>query len=127
MSVYQTVRNAIEALLPDGWEFTGYEPADADLPDVTGLTLKLRTVSRLGVAPIGAYQTEWILTVTSGETSRETADPKLADDLVDFLLTLDETPNLSWLSWTSATKVIGDDYVRLAYDITLTTTTQKEA
>lgn len=126
MSVFQTVADAIESLLPEGWNFTPFEPI-AELPDVTSLTLKIRTVSRLPAAPQGAYQVEWVLTVTSPYPSRERADKELADDLLDFLNALDTTPGLSWMGWTSATKTVGDDEERLAYDITLTTKTKKEA
>lgn len=126
MSAFQTVAAAIEALLPEGWKFTPYEPL-TELPDVTSATLKLRTVSRLPAAPQGSYQVEWVLTVTSPYPSRERADQQLADDLLDLLTNLDTEPGLSWIGWTTATKTVGDDLERLAYDITLTTITQKEA
>lgn len=126
MSAFQTVADAIEQLLPEGWNFTPFEPT-SELPDVTTATLKIRNVSRLPAAPLGAYQVEWILTVTSPYPSRERADKELADDLIDFLTNLDTEPSLSWIGWTSATKTVGDDLDRLAYDITLTTHTKKEA
>lgn len=126
MSAYTQVKDAIEALVPTGWKFTGYEPLE-DMPDVTGLTLKVREVRRLPQAPIGHVSVDWILTITTSYTSRETADPTLFDDLIDFIVALDAEPDLSWLAWTSATKTVGDDLERLAYDITLQTHHQKEA
>lgn len=120
MSAYGQMKTAIESIVPAGWKFTAFEP-QFDVPDVTGLTLKLRSVSRLGAAPAGVYQVDWILTITSGSPSRETADPQLFDDLLEFLTALDGEPTLGGLGWTEATKTVGDDEERLAYDITIQT------
>jgi hypothetical protein len=80
----------------------------------------------LPAAPVGHYRVDWVLTITTKYTSRQTADPALFDDLIDFLTALDEEPGLSWLGWTEAEKTVGDDLERLAYDITIYTLTQKE-
>jgi len=120
MSVFQTVADAISGVLPDGWKFTGFEPS-ADLPDVTSVTLKVRSVRRLPAAPIGHLEVDWILTVTSPYPSRERADPQLFDDLLDFIAALDTIPG--WFAWTEANKTVGDDLDRLAYDITIRTNT----
>lgn len=125
MSAYTQVKEALEQLIPTGWMFTGYETLD-EKPDVTGLTMKVREVRRDPAAPLSQYQVDWVLTVTSSYTSWEDADPSLFDDLIDFLITLDSTPGLTWLAWTQATKTVGDDLERLAYDITLQTHHQKE-
>lgn len=122
MSAYRAMKTMIEGILPDGWKFTAYEPLQ-DLPDVTGVTMKIRQVSRLAAAPAGVYQVDWILTVTSSATSRESADPQLFDDLLSFLSALDSDPSLGGLGWTEASKTVGDDYERLAYDITIQTET----
>ncbi len=124
MSAYQLLADAVEGVLPEGWRLVGYEPI-ADVPDVTSVTLKIRTVTRLPAAPVGAYQVDWILTVTSPYPSRETADPALFDDLLDFLGALDDIG--PWLGWVEATKTVGDDLERLAYDITVRTHTSKGA
>lgn len=126
MSVYQQLKTAIESILPVDWKLTDHEPT-YDIPDVTGVTMKVREVRRLPAAPVGAYDVDWVITITSAIPSRETADPQLFDDLIDFLTALDSEPDLQWLAWTEATKTVGDDLERLAYDITVRTITQKEA
>ena len=126
MSAYQQMKEALEGLIPTGWKFTAFEPLE-DLPDVTGLTMKVRTVQRHPAAPRSQYQVDWVLTITSSATSRKSADPQLFDDLITFLFALDTTPGLTWLGWTEATKAVGDDYERLAYDITIQTIHQKES
>ena len=125
MSAYAVMKAAIEGIMPDGWKFTAYEPL-SDMPDVVGVTMKIRRVSRLGPAPAGLYQVDWILTITSPNTSRESADPQLFDDLLEFLTALDEAEGLGGLGWTSAEKTVGDDYERLAYDITIQTESTRE-
>lgn len=126
MSAYEQVKEALEALIPGTWKFTAFEPLE-DMPDVTGLTMKIREVRRHPAAPRSQYQVDWVLTITSSKTSRESADPELFDDLITFLFALDTTPGLTWLAWMGATKTVGDDYERLAYDITLQTIHQKES
>lgn len=123
MSAYQTLKDAVAGVLPAGWTLIDHEPL-GDLPDVTSVTLKVRTIARLPAAPLGHYRVDWILTVTSSFTSRETADPALFDDLIDFVGALDTIG--PWLGWAEATKTVGDDLERLAYDITITTHTTKE-
>lgn len=126
MSAYTQLKDAITGILPNGWSIKAYEPL-AEVPDATTVTLKVRRVSRLPEAPMGAYRVDWILTVTSPTPSRETADPTLFDDLIDLLIAIDNAPDLEWLSWTDAKKTVGDDEQRLAYDITIRTQTAKEA
>lgn len=127
MSIYGDMKTAIEGLKPAHWKFLDHEPSVDPLPDATMLTLRVRTVSRLPAAPQGAYQVTWVLTITSGYTQRQQADPQLFDDLIDFLNALDEAPDLSWLAWTGAAKGnIDDERDRLVYDIDLIHTTQKE-
>jgi hypothetical protein len=46
--------------------------------------------------------------------------------LINLLIALDTLPDLSWLTWTEATKVVGDDLERLAYDITIRIITEKD-
>src|SRR4051812_24107006 len=89
MSAYADMKAAIESVLPDGWKFTAYEPLE-DIPDVTGVTMKIRSVRRLPAAPNAKFQVDWVLTITSPYTSRESADPQLFDDLIEFLTALDE-------------------------------------
>lgn len=120
MSAFTQVADAIKSVKPEPWRFLAYEPL-ADFPDITCLTLKVRTVARLDVAPIYTLRVEWILTITSPFPSRETADPQLFDDLILFLNALDDAPGLGWITWTEASKTVGDDEERLAYDITLQT------
>lgn len=123
MSAYEMLADAVEAVIPDTWKLVRFEPL-ADMPDVTSVTIKIRSVSRMPGAPIGAYQVDWVLTVTSPHTSRESADPTLFDDLIDFLGELDGIG--SWLGWTEAEKTVGDDLERLAYDITVRMITKKD-
>lgn len=127
MSAYTTLKDAIEEIIPSSWYLVDYEqPVGSKMPDATQVEMKLRTVSRLSAAPGGAYQVEWVITITTQYTSRETADPSLYDDLIDFLYALDTNDGLSWLGWTEASKTVGDDLDRLAYDITVRTHTSKE-
>lgn len=127
MSAYTMLHDAIEGIIPSDWSLEDFEASEgAKLPDTTRVQMKVRTVRRLSAAPGGAYEVDWVLTVTSQYTSRETADPALYDDLIDFLYALDTTPGLSWLGWTEATKTVGDDLDRLAYDITVRIHTSKE-
>lgn len=126
MSAYQQMKTALEGILPQGWKLTPWEPL-LDLPDVVSVTMKVRTISRLPAAPLGAYQVDWVLTITAPTTSREGTDPILFDQLIEFVGALDDTDNgLSWMGWTEATKTVGDDLERLAYDITVRTRTNKE-
>ncbi|MDR7113884.1 5-formaminoimidazole-4-carboxamide-1-beta-D-ribofuranosyl 5'-monophosphate synthetase [Microbacterium trichothecenolyticum] len=126
MSAYQQMKAAIEGLLPDGWKFTAYEPLD-DLPDVTGVTMKVRSVQRLPAAPMAKFQVDWVLTVTSPYTSRESADPQLFDDLIEFLIALDEANGgIPGLGAIESTKTVGDDFERLAYDITVQSEAERQ-
>lgn len=125
MSAYEQLKTALEAHKPDGWAFKGFEPLE-DIPDVTGITMKIRAVRPLAAAPIGALEVDWIVTITSPTPSRETADPQLFDDLIEFLAELDADEELSWLVWTEAVKVVGDDLLRLAYDINVRIHTERE-
>lgn len=118
MSAYDAMKATIEAVLPDGWKFTAYEPL-IDLPDVTGVTMKIRSVAPLEGAPRGAYRVDWVLTITSHTKNRETSDPTLFDDLIKFLGALDTDDAAADVVWTEATKAVGDDDERLAYDITV--------
>lgn len=126
MSAYTQLKTAIEGILPATWKLDAFEkPEGSPLPDVTAVEMKIRTVTRLPANPLGSYQIDWVVTVTSPHTSRETADPQLFDDLIAFLFALDTTEGLKWLGWTEATKTVGADLDRLAYDITIRTHTSK--
>lgn len=125
-SAYDQMKAAIEGILPEGWKFTDFEPLQ-DLPDVTGVTMKVRTIRKLPAAPIGMFQVDWVITITSPYTSRETADPQLFDDLILFLTALDEANGgIPGLGATESTKTVGDDLERLAYDITVQTESERE-
>lgn len=123
-TAFATLSTAIKPLLPTGWKLVGYEDT-IDEPDTTTVVLKLRSVQRLPAAPRGAYLTEWVVTVISSHSDPEKADPGLFDGLINFLDDLDTADGLDWLGWTTAQKVI--DSGRLAYDITIQTTTTKGA
>lgn len=126
MSAYQQMKAALEAILPEGWKLTPWEPL-LDLPDVVSVTMKVRSISRLPAAPIGAYQVDWVLTITAPTVSREGTDPVLFDQLIEFITAIENPANdLGWMGWTEATKTVGDDLERLAYDITVRTHTNKE-
>lgn len=126
MSAYGTLKSAIEGIIPATWKLDDYEKSEsAAPPDVTSVEMKIRTVTRLPAAPLGVYQIDWVLTITSPHTSRESADPTLFDDLIQFLVALDTTEGLKWLGWTEATKTVGSDLDRLAYDITVRTHSPK--
>lgn len=127
MSMFTTLSTALATLIPNTWTLVEFEQTESTPPpDVTTVELKLRTVRRLPAAPRGNYEVEWVVTITSPYTSRETADPQLYDDLIAFLLDLDTTEGLTWLGWTEATKTVGADLDRLAYDITVTTHAKKD-
>jgi len=125
-SAYQQMRDVIAPIIPAGWKFTDFEPLE-DIPDVTGVTLKVRSVRKLPAAPVGMFQVDWVITITSPYTSRQTADPQLFDDLIEFLTALDEANGgIPGLGATESTKVVGDDLVRLAYDITVQSESERE-
>lgn len=127
MGMFTTLSTAITAVLPATWSLVEYEQTESvPPPDVTTVEMKLRSVKRLPQTPQGHYSLEWIVTVTSPYTSRETADPQLYDDLVSFLIDLDTTAGLKWLGWSEANKTVGADLDRLAYDITVTTHAKKD-
>ncbi len=122
MSAYTQLRTALEGVLPDGWGFDAYEkPETAGPPDVTRVEMKIREVSPLPAAGLGTLRVDWVVTITSPTPSRETADPALFDDLIAFLVALDADQSLDWLVWTNASKTVGSDLDRLAYDITIQT------
>lgn len=127
MSIYGDMKAAVQKHAPADWKFIDHEPVVDPLPDATALTLRVRTVTRLPGAPMGGYQVTWVLTLTSGLTQRQSADPQLFDNLIDFLNALDADPDLPWLGWTAATKGnLEDEQSRLVYDIDLIHTTSKE-
>lgn len=118
MSAYTALKEALDALIPATWKLVPYEPVGDDLPDVTSVTMKIREVRRLRAAPLGKYEVDWVITITTPYTSRATSDPTLFDELVDFLGALEA----EGIAWTSATKVATDEFEqRLAYDITVQT------
>jgi hypothetical protein len=123
MSAYETLATAIGAVLPAGWEFLEYEAPFETAPDATRVTLKIATVSRLPAAPIGSYQIDWVLTITTEYPDREIAEPALYDNLIDFLLALDGIG--PWLGWTEANKAL-NEAGRLSYDINLRTNSKKD-
>lgn len=126
MSIYAKVKDTIRELIPDEWELDAFEAPEGPIsPDATTVELKLRTVQRLDVAVEGAYQVDWLLTITTQYPERDVADPDLFDRLIELLYALDTTPDLEWIAWNEATKAVNEDG-RLAYDITLITYTQKE-
>lgn len=117
MSAYTTFADAVKSVLPDDWQLLEYEtPVGAGQVDATTVELKVREVNRLPAAPIGKYQVDWVITVTTEYPDREVADPALFDDLFDFLTALDSLGK--WMGWTTATKALNEDG-RLAYDITV--------
>lgn len=129
MSAYQQMKVAIAGLLPAGWKFIDYEPMQDVFPDVTSVTMRVRSVRRLTAAPIGMFQVDWVLTVTSPYPSRETADPQLFDDLIEFLTALDEAHGgIPGLGATESTKTAADaEDQRLAYDIVVQSESEREA
>jgi len=121
MSAYEDLKTALQVIIPDTWKFIPFETLD-ERADVTSVTMKVAAVRRLPAAGQGTIQVDWVLTVTSPYTSRETADPQLFDDLIEFVIDLDAHPDLAFLRWTEATKTVaGDALDRLAYDITVQT------
>lgn len=128
MSAYEDMKTAIAAVLPDGWKFYDYEPIE-ERPDVTSVSMKIRTVQRLAAAPMAKFQVDWVITITSPYTSRETADPQLFDDLMEFLIALDESQGgIPGLGAVEATKVVADEFEqRLAYDITVQSEAERAA
>lgn len=127
MSAYQQMKDAIAPLIPATWKFDPFEPIQ-ELPDVTYVTMKIRTVRRLAAAPLAKFQVDWVLTITSPYTSRETADPQLFEDLMELLFKLDEAHGgIPGLGMEEATKVVSDEFEqRLAYDITVQSEAERE-
>lgn len=119
VTAFAMLADAIKPLLPKSWHFVGYEDAVDDVDRIT-VVLKLQEVQRMPEAPLGAYLTSWIVTVTDPHTDPAKADPSLFDAVIDLL---DDLDDLSWLRWTSAKKVLDND--RYAYDITIQTSTTK--
>lgn len=125
MSAYQQMKQVLTDLLPEGWKLTDHEPI-LDLPDVTSVTMKIRSVEPLPAAPLGCYAIDWVLTITTPLKSRKSADPTLFDELIQFLGAIDSDDAPEWFTWTEATKAAGDDGERLAYDITVRHHTNRE-
>lgn len=125
MSAYDQLKTALESIIPSTWKFIPFEALD-DRADVVAVTMKVSKIRQLPAAPVGSLQVDWVLTLTSQYTSRETADPQLFDDLIEFVIDLDTHPDLGFLAWTEATKTVaGEALDRLAYDITVQTHANK--
>lgn len=121
MSAYTTFADAVESVLPAGWQLLKFEtPLGPGAVDATTVELKVRDVNRLPAAPLGQYQVDWVVTVVTEYPDREVADPALFDNLMDFLAALDGLG--PWMAWTTATKSLNEDG-RLAYEITVRTHT----
>jgi hypothetical protein len=122
ITAFGMLADALRPLIPAAWHFVGYEDSIDD-PDRVTVIVKLSSVQRFPAAPEGAYRAEWVVTIIDPHTDPAKADPFLFDALIDFLDDLDTAPDLEWLGWTSAEKVL--DSGRFAFDITIHTITRK--
>lgn len=73
-------------------------------------------------APVGSLTVDMVLTMAVPQRDPQAAEDKLDDDVLEMLTALDQ---IGWANWTNAEKVTaGPDDQYLAYDITVTITTQ---
>lgn len=117
MDPQQEMADVIRGVIPSGWALLDYEASGDRLPDKQTVTLKIRSVRRIPEAPASGWQIDWILTLMTQYTSRQTADPQLSRDLLEFLLALAGADIR--LKVIGADKTVGEDDDRLAYDITV--------
>ncbi len=108
--------------LPADWRLIKYED-NSDEPDRVLIKVRVAGVSRFKEAPRGFYSTEAVLELITPETDPEKAEDSLDVALFDLIDILDSiNPNL----WSTSKKVLDAGLKRLAYDITINFTTEKE-
>lgn len=126
MTMYRPVADAVAALVPAEWQFIDYEAVGTEAEinaDTTQVTLKVRSIDDLPAAPLGSDVVTWVITITSEFPDRARADPDLFDQVARFrtaLKTLGTGVNVS-----AANKTLSPDGL-LAYDIDITTISEKE-
>jgi hypothetical protein len=126
MTMYRPVADAVAALVPADWDFIDYEAVGTEAEtnaDTTKVTLKVRTIADLPQAPLGSDLVTWVVTVTTEYPDRERADPALFDQVARFRTAL-KTIGTGVLVGP-ADKTLSEDGL-LAYDIDLTTISEKE-
>lgn len=106
-------------LVPRSWKIVKHQRNKSTLL-VTTVTLKQLRIVRTPAAPLAAHDIEFIATITSPHADSVRAEDQLDDQVNTLIHALD----VKGVPWSSAQKVLDSD--RLAYDITLTLTSEKE-
>lgn len=113
--VRATVRDALVALLPEGWDI---KPGIATPTTIASPTLYLeyKRIEPLPEAPIGHARCTFELTLTTPLTDKPKGEDDVDDGIVDLVLALDAH---EFISWSSAEKaVLLEKY--LAWTVTVT-------
>lgn len=108
--------------LPSKWRLIKFERNVDEIDRVTVL-VRQRAVRRFAAAPLGFYETQFVLELIVPQTDMELAEDALDEALFEFLAILDSiNPTL----WESTNKVLDATTKRLAYDVTTNFQTKKE-
>lgn len=118
MSAHALLADTLRPLVPADWRIVDVERAVDELDAVT-VVIKLDTITRPREAPnSGRYMVGWTVTVMQPHADPDRADPAVYDACLELVAALD---GITWLTWTTAQKVLAGD--RYAFDITVETIT----
>lgn len=115
------LKELLKPLLPNTWRIIPHE-TNPDVQNTTVVMLKQESIDRNPAAPQGAHDITFTVTIESPLEGLERAEDIL-DDQVNLLI--HKIDDLG-IAWTTAKKVLAPSSGRLAYDITLTLTSNKE-
>lgn len=113
------VKNIIAPHVPKAWKIVTSERS-VDLTKSITVQIKQRQLIRTPAAPNGAHDIDFVLTITSPHEDVARAEDQLDGAVNVLVFALDD----AGIKWDEAKKV--ENEARLAYDITLTLTTQKD-
>ena len=120
-SARQLLADALKPALPKNWQIVSGGRSVGQMPN-TVVQIRQTAISHPAAAPIATHEVELLVTISAPEKSTGFAEDTL-DYQVDELLHALDGMNVRW---TKCDKVTISDGTRLAYDITILATSQKE-
>lgn len=112
----------LKPLLPKKWQIVDNGRAVGSMPN-TIVQLRQISIAHSAAAPIATHDIEFLVTISAPEKATAHAEDTLDYEVADLLHALDAIN----VRWTKCEKVTVADGTRLAYDITVIATSQKEA
>lgn len=114
--------DTLRPLLPKKWQIVETGRAVGNVPHTT-VQLRQVSISRATAAPIATHDIEFLVTISAPEQATAYAEDTLDYQVAELLHALDGIN----VRWTRCEKVTVGDGARLAYDLTVIATSQKEA